>query len=205
MNLAQTLLADPTFSLMSRSERIQEAMALLTTANGDADPIEAAIAVEEAEAMAERGDFSPVEAVQAPRGVEPCREDRQGCGAPVAGNGRCIECGAQRVAAEGLQEFALLSRSCATAAAANLVSLAAQSRPKPSGPILSRFREATGNKDREIADMIGLARSSVQAIAGGRVGENLAPSQLQALRDAAAGQVNRLQDLIDEIDQRISG
>jgi len=77
---------DPTFATSTREEQEAEAAALL----GSDDPLDVAIAIE----LALEGAPAPV-AIMGP-GDEGCRLEKP-CAAPrIAGNGRCMDCGAYR-------------------------------------------------------------------------------------------------------------
>ena len=203
MNLAQTLIADPTFNLMSRAERLEEARAIGLVAGMDDDDLAFALAVEEAEGLLASG-FSPAEAVQAPvAGIEPCREDRASCASPVAGNGRCMECGARRAAETPADPHATPVE--------RLTIEAIQQPPRQVGkpaalaaPVLARFKAVTGHNDRDIGDLLNLARSTVQGYVAGRMAEKLTPSQLRTLYSAARDQADKLNDLATQMEDSIS-
>lgn len=195
-DVAALLLLDPTFSLMTPAERRLEAVELMRFNGLEPDELEAAVYAEEAEERHARGDFPAPEApAPLPAGLEPCRENRALCASPVAANGRCMDCGARR-AAEPTPEAALDLSAPEPAPAATGDTLKA---PPPG--FLARFKGSTGNNDRQIGDLLGLARSSVQAIIGGRVGETLTPAHLEKLDAAIAGQQAALAQLRAEIRQ----
>lgn len=192
VNLAHTLIADPTFALMTHGERLDEALALMRSADPDTDPdpLDAALAVEEAESLMVAG-FRPAEApAPVTPGLEPCREDRAVCDAPVAGNGRCLECGARRA-----QEIIAPPAPVAVAREPDKPLRAA----KPAAPVLARFKAATGLSDKNIGDMLNLARSTVQATIAGRMPEKLTPSQHKMLAETLSLQLQKAQELAAEI------
>lgn len=209
------LLADPTFPLMTAAERRLEAVELMKTAGLGDDPLDAALAVEQAEEWLEQGLVDQAEArltdirqatdagvFQALAGVEPCREKwGEGCIKTVSATGRCMECGAQRVA---LAVVKTLERA-GEIAALPMPDAELERFPSPPGyrvpaqGFIARFKAATGNNDRQIGDLLGMARSSVQAIVGGRVGENLNPSTLEQLDGALQSQIASLERLRVEI------
>lgn len=214
MNLAQTLIADPTFSLMSRAEKLDEARAIGITAGMEDDDLAFALAVEEAEGLVAAGktDVEPVQAL--PAGIEPCREDRASCASPVAGNGRCLECGARRApeqmlvqveVASGKSEGSPLSLEPVETVTAKIgnhpVDFTAPT--KPSAPVLARFKAVTGNNDRDIGDLLNMARSTVQATVGGRMPEKLTPAQLNRVYMTLLARAKAAQDLASELEERI--
>lgn len=220
MSIADTLLADPTFGLMTTAERREEALALIASVGGEPDDdLGAALAVEEAEgryAAGERGR----EAVQAPERPAGTGDHAPGCeGVRIAGNGRCLGCGAQvqsvappqveidrRETEERARADRFMARIDAGETVSDMLAKAGQPKPKPpQGGTLAAFKAATRMGDRDIADTIGMARSSVQAIVSGRATENLTPSQLRALSDALAAQSLALHDLGLALKERVSG
>jgi hypothetical protein len=215
MTLAQTLIADPTFGLMTRAERIDEALALMRSADPETEPdaLEAALAVEEAEGLLTAGGLAPSDATAVlPAGLEPCREDRPSCGAPIAGNGRCLECGARRAAEmvavphllrtpEIYHVDALSPETLVQVSDKDAEFLAARLKKQdlkpaePRPPVLARFKAATAMSDKDIGDLLNLPRSTVQATVSGRIAEKLTPKQLRALLDA----LNQHRDLTVEL------
>lgn len=226
MSIADTLLADPTFGLMTTAERREEALALIASAGGDPDDdLGAALAVEEAEERFAAGETAPAVSVAPER--PPDTEDHvSGCeGVQIAGNGRCLGCGAQvqsiapryssedivRAMGEAEEGDGTVDDESAEAFADGLRSYVDRKGNSPLPPkppqsgMLAAFKAATRMGDRDIADTIGLARSSVQAIVSGRVGENLTPKQLRTLLTALNAQLDRMQDLAVDLEERISG
>jgi hypothetical protein len=220
MNIAALLLADPTFGLMTTAERREEAVALIASLGGEPDDdLGAALAVEEAEERFAAGETAQT-AAQAPERPAGTEDHAPGCeGVQIAGNGRCLGCGAQTKSVAPFDheadERARADRFMERIEAGETVSTmladirerdrAPQQAKSPQGGTLAAFKAATRMGDRDIADTIGLARSSVQAIVSGRAGENLTPKQLRALRAAAVEQQRALDDLVDSLEDRISG
>lgn len=176
---------DPTFATSSPEEQEAEAALLL----GTDDPLDVALAVELALAAAP----APV-AIRGP-GDEGCRLETP-CAVPrLAGNGRCLDCGANR----STSPVKVLS-------AAEAVSPAPR-KPKPSSELrrgithdpaatfLGRFKEATGATDSEMADMLGVSRASVQAYIAGRRTEALDEAQARLMIDGLAERLLLLADL----------
>lgn len=196
--IADLLLSDPTFALMSSAERRIEALELMKTAGLGDDELDAAFYVEEAEDRHAKGENLAVQPVQAlPAGVEPCREDKASCASPVAATGRCMECGARRVAEtpEPLHVGFDVSRDGADATAHAFALL----KREPGKLFLSRFKAATGMGDREIGDLLGRARSSVQAQVSGRIADSLTPDDVSRLAAALADRVSQLAALREEL------
>lgn len=200
-DIATLLLLDPTFSLMSPAARRLEAVELMRFNGLGDDALEAAVYAEEAEERHAKGDLPAAEAPEPlAAGLEPCRENRAVCGSPVAGNGRCMDCGARRAPeTPGTVTAHLTPEEPSTAAATITMTTAQASLRAPPPGFLARFKGSTGNNDRQIGDLLGMARSSVQAIIGGRVGETLTPAQLEKLDRAIAGQQAALAKLRAEI------
>lgn len=211
------LAADPTFRLMSREEQEDEAAKLLGGFNTPSDdPLDVALAIE----LAEQGEFA--EALARERlaiheqeaGLEPCRlngADGPPCDGrePVAGNGRCMTCGAQRQAemAATAPEAAPAPQPPAkpetrpTAAAAPILPGAEAPRLRhgvtndPGASFIGRFKEATGATDREASALLGMSRATCQAYASGRLPEKLDAAQVATIRADIAERLLLLADL----------
>jgi len=200
------LAADPTFATMNDAEREAEAAALLGTfAEPSDDPLDIAMALEAA-ALAFRASTAATTAAPMP-GVEACRlngAEGPPCNGdqPIAGNGRCMTCGAQRTAPE-------TAPTAVQAAPAPAAPLKAETAPAaapapilrhgvtndPAASFLGRFKEATGATDREAAGMLGMSRATVQAYAAGRLPEKLDAKQAATLRADIADRLLLLADL----------
>lgn len=217
--IADLLLSDPTFALMTPAERRVEAVELMKTAGLGDDELEAALHVEEAEARHARGENLAVQAQEVlPAGIEPCREDKASCASPVAATGRCMECGARRVSLtpytgetitqtlsremEGIGGDVMISVRTTTDPNAPLIAVGKPATANPSPNFLARFKGATGLKDVEIADVLGRARSSVQAQVSGRLADNLTAEDADRLAGALEDRVKRLTALLEELGRR---
>lgn len=209
--------ADPTFGAMTPEEREEEAARLLGGfATPSDDPLEIALALEVAELVASVAP-EPVDtgAATAP-GIEPCRmngADGPSCGGqePIAGNGRCMTCGAVRRLPE-------------TAPALEAAPVPATAPPRQNGTVtpgerdnalgqaarppvrndlgasfLGRFKEATGCTDREVSAMLGMSRATVQAYVGGRLPEKLDTAQVDKLTGELALRLMLVADLKREL------
>ena len=206
------LAADPTFATMNEAEREAEAAALLGSfAEPSDDPLDIAMALEAAARFAveawRAGAGAPI--ADAWAGVEACRlngPDGQPCGGnePIAGNGRCMTCGAQRRAADTPPAEPL--NLTYDPPARKPAPMAAPARPDgailrhgvtndPGASFIGRFKEATGVTDREAAGMLGMSRATVQAYAGGRLPEKLDAKQVATLRTDIAERLLLLADL----------
>ncbi len=204
------LAADPTFRLMSREEQDDEAARLLGGFNTPSDdPLDIAMAIEAAEA----GEFA--EALARERlaiheqeaGLEPCRlngADGLPCGGaePIAGNGRCMTCGAQRKASETpatAPEAVPAPSPPAKPATAPVAAPAPILRhgvtKDPGASLIGRFKEATGATDREASAMLGMSRATAQAYASGRLPEKLTAGQVATIRADIAERLLLLADL----------
>lgn len=123
--------------------------------------------------------------------MEPCRADSP-CGGrePIAGNGRCLSCGAMRAAA------AVAPASAQTPVAAPPEPRAPVASPAAilarEGGYIAAFKEASGMFDADIGALVGLKRPTVQAVLSGRRPERLDEAQEAALVSAARDQVLRL-------------
>jgi hypothetical protein len=210
------LAADPTFRLMSREEQEEEAARLLGGFNTPSDdPLDVALAIE----LAEAGEFAEALArerlaiAEQATGLEPCRLNADGppCNGdqPIAGNGRCMTCGAQRRAETPATAPEAVPAPVAppkpetapTAAAAPILPGTEAPRLRhgvtsdPGASFLGRFKEATGATDRETSGMLGMSRATVQAYAAGRLPEKLTPQQVATIRADIADRLLLLADL----------
>lgn len=187
---------DPTFATSTREEQEAEAAALL----GSDDPLDVAIAIE----LALEGAPAPV-AIMGP-GDEGCRLEKP-CAAPrIAGNGRCMDCGAyrQNPAASPVEreepldapapppepENAPAAEKPAPVARKKPVSYAEAHRQRqakamrdPEATFIGRYKELTGTADRELAAMTGKSRATTQAYARGQLPEKLEPETIRHLAD----------------------
>lgn len=72
--------------------------------------------------------------------------------------------------------------------------------PKPgAGTFTSRLCAASKLTHREIGDMIGVSRATVQAYGSGRIKESYHPEELAVLRPVLDAQLVKLQAVIDEV------
>lgn len=187
---------DPTFATSTREEQEAEAAALL----GSDDPLDVAIAIE----LALEGAPAPV-AIMGP-GDEGCRLEKP-CAAPrIAGNGRCMDCGAyrQNPAASPVEreepseapapppepENAPAAEKPAPVARKKPVSYAEAHRQRqakamrdPEATFIGRYKELTGVADRELAAMVGKSRATIQAYARGQLPEILEAATIRHLAD----------------------
>jgi len=193
---------DPTFAGSSREDQETEATLLL----GDDDPLAVALAIELALDMGPRsGDAA------GGVGDEGCRLEKP-CAAPrLAGNGRCMDCGAYRqTAPESPQEREEPSgapapppapESAPAAAPAHAVASPQAARKKPvsyaeahrqrqakalrdpEATFVGRYKELTGTADRELAAMTGKSRATIQAYARGQLPEKLEAETIRHLAD----------------------
>lgn len=187
---------DPTFGSSSREDQETEATLLL----GDDDPLAVALAIELA---LEAAPAAP--AIMGP-GDEGCRLEKP-CAAPrLAGNGRCMDCGAYRqTAAESLREREGPSEAPApppepeNAPAAEKPAPTARKKPvsyaeahrqrqakalrDPEATFVGRYKELTGTADRELAAMTGKSRATIQAYARGQLPEILEAETIRHLAD----------------------
>lgn len=176
---------DPTFATSSREDQETEATLLL----GTDDPLDVALAVELALAAAP----APV-AIMGP-GDEGCRLETP-CAAPrLAGNGRCLDCGANR----STSPVKVLSAAEAVSPAPRKPKPPSELRRgithDPAATFLGRFKEATGATDSEMAEMLGVSRASVQAYIAGRRTEALDEAQARLMIDGLAERLLLLADL----------
>lgn len=177
---------DPTFGSSSREDQETEATLLL----GDDDPLAVALAIELALEAA-----PAVTAIMGP-GDEGCRLEKP-CAAPrLAGNGRCMDCGAYRqIAPESPQEReepleAPESAPAPAPARKKPVSYAEAHRQRqakalrdPEATFVGRYKELTGTADRELAAMTGKSRATIQAYARGQLPEKLEAETIRHLAD----------------------
>lgn len=184
---------DPTFATSSREDQETEATLLL----GDDDPLAVALAIELALDMGPRsGDAA------GGVGDEGCRLEKP-CAAPrLAGNGRCMDCGAYRqTAPESPQEREEPSEAPAPPPAPESAPAAAPARKKPvsyaeahrqrqakalrdpEATFVGRYKELTGTADRELAAMTGKSRATIQAYARGQLPEKLEAETIRHLAD----------------------
>lgn len=205
------LAADPTFALMSSLEREAEAAALLGGFGTPSDdPLDIALAVELA-SVAVLQAAQEITTTASTAGTEPCRlngADGPPCGGaePVAGNGRCMTCGAQRTVPEQA------STGIAVDAPADIaIPITEPTRPARyadriernlsdlDATFIGRFKVATGATEKEVAGMMGVGRSTINAYVAGRLPERLSVSQGQALVDNLDERLILLSDLKRDI------
>lgn len=193
---------DPTFATSSREDQETEATLLL----GDDDPLAVALAIELALDMGPRsGDAA------GGVGDEGCRLEKP-CAAPrLAGNGRCMDCGAYRqTATESPQErkepleapapppapeiapapapaHAVASPQAARKKPVSYAEAHRQRQAKalrdPEATFVGRYKELTGTADRELAAMTGKSRATIQAYARGQLPEKLEAETIRHLAD----------------------
>jgi hypothetical protein len=182
------LAADPTFPLMNEGERTAEAAALLGGfATPCDDPLEIALAIEAAETLTAAASAAAVPVASVP-GIEPCRlNGLQGasCGGkePVAGNGRCMTCGAQRIAPTAPLESETAAEAITPAKSPDRAPAAPRPRNKTDlgASFIGRFKESTGCNDREVSELLGIARTTAQAYATKRLAEKLNVKQVRRM------------------------
>lgn len=194
---------DPTFAGSSREDQETEATLLL----GDDDPLAVALAIELA--LERPGERS--EAGGAADCDEGCRLEKP-CAAPrLAGNGRCLDCGAYRQTTsrsgdaesgvESPQEREEPLGAPAPPPAPESAPAAAPARKKPvsyadahrqrqakalrdpEATFVGRYKELTGTADRELAAMTGKSRATIQAYARGQLPEKLEAETIRHLAD----------------------
>lgn len=187
---------DPTFATSSREDQETEATLLL----GDDDPLAVALAIELALEAA-----PAATAIMGP-GDEGCRLEKP-CAAPrIAGNGRCMDCGAHRQspAASPVEreepaeapapppepENAPVAEKPAPVRRKKPVTYAEAHRQRqakamrdPEATFIGRYKELTGTADRELAAMTGKSRATIQAYARGQMPEKLEPETIRHLAD----------------------
>lgn len=180
---------DPTFATSSPEEQSAEAALLL----GSDDPLDIALAVELALQAA------PVRVTASGPGDEGCRLETP-CGSPrLAGNGRCLDCGANR----STSPVKVLSAKEAIAPGPRKPKPPSELRRgvthDPAASFLGRFKEATGATDNEIADMLGVSRATVQAYIAGRRREIIEDDTARKMIDGLADRLLLLADLKRDI------
>lgn len=193
---------DPTFATSSREDQEAEATLLL----GDDDPLAVALAIELALDMGPRsGDAAGGVGDEGCRLEKPCASPR------LAGNGRCMDCGAYRQTAaespvereepEAAPAPPLAPESAPAPAPAHAVASPQAARKKPvsyaeahrqrqakamrdpEATFVGRYKELTGTADRELAAMVGKSRATIQAYARGQLPEILEPATIRHLAD----------------------
>lgn len=186
---AQCLRDDPTFAGSSRDEQEAEAMLLL----GSDDPLDVALAIEMALAAE-----APRPAIMA-QGDEGCRLETP-CSAPrLAGNGRCMDCGAQRQSPPQSPVEAAPAPEPENAPAPKKLAPTGRKKPltyaeahrqrqakalrDPEATFIGRYKELTGTADRELAAMTGKSRATIQAYARGQLPEKLEAETIRHLAD----------------------
>jgi hypothetical protein len=175
LNHAEAVLSlrdDPALLTLDRDSLSLEVATLL----GDDDPLSIALVIEEAKAAG-----PTVAARPAIMGGEECRLEKS-CGGrePIAGNGRCMTCGAQRGTPEPLQsnteapqaspravEPAPATPALAKPAEGVLPAVA----PRSDLPLTARLKEALGLTDADLGRLIGVARPTASAYVTGRLTE----------------------------------
>ena len=166
---------DPTFAAASAQEQEAEAALLL----GTDDPLDIALAVELA--LADR----PAPTAIMGSDDEGCRLETP-CPVPrLAGNGRCLDCGASRAAPAKPLSIAEAIKPGPRKVRAHS-DLRRGVTHDPTATFLGRFKEATGATDKEMGEMLGVSRVSVQAYIAGRRAEALSGAQARNLIDALA-------------------
>lgn len=194
---ALALRDDPTFTAMSAEERAEEAMALL----GTDDPLDVAMAIEIALAA------PPEPPAIMSAALEPCRLEVS-CGGrePLAGNGRCMTCGANRAEppAEAAPDSPVerVEQVQATnpptpAAVAPVAAVAASGEP-----MTARLKAALGLTDKELADMIGVSRPTAQAYVTGRLPEQIDGVRAEYMVRALTKRLGEIEGLRLELRQR---
>jgi len=193
------LAADPTFALMSPTEQEAEAAVLLGGFGTPSDdPLDIALAIELASVATVQA-AQEIATTASVAGVEPCRlngADGPPCGGsePVAGNGRCMTCGAQREA--------LLAAPAPIAAQPERPRYADRIRRNISdldATFIGRFKVATGATEKEIAGLVGLSRPTINAYVAGRLPEKIDTEQGSTLADNIDERLILLSDLKRDI------
>lgn len=194
---ALALRDDPSFAAMTAEERNEEAALLL----GTDDPLDVALAIEMALA-------APAEppAIMGPA-LEPCRLETSCQGRePLAGNGRCMTCGANRATpAEPEPPQRPVERvepvQAPTPAPAPVSTSVAA--PAATGePLTARVKTALGMTDKELADMIGVSRPTAQAYVSGRLPEQIDGVRAEYLLRALTKRIGEIEGLRLELRQR---
>lgn len=180
---AACLRDDPTFATAPREEQEAEAALLL----GSDDMLAVALAIELALAA------PPAPAAAAGEDErEPCRLEHD-CGGrePLAGNGRCMTCGAHRATPAPPEPPQPLPDRRAI-------------KPGMEVRISARYKELTGCTDQQLATLIGKARGTVQAYTSGRINEVLSRQNLQDMSDEAEARLFLLSELKRDIDAALA-
>ncbi len=190
---ALALRDDPTFAAMTETEREAEAIELV----GD-DPLDVALAIEMALS-------APAEtpAIMG-SGVEPCRLEAD-CGGrePLAGNGRCMTCGANRAApCTPEQPVEAVPAAKAPTPRPAPVSSPVEAPARPGEPLVRRFKEALGMPDAQLAALIGVTRPTAQAYVSGRLAEQIDGVRSEYLLRALIKRQGQIAELIEELQAR---
>lgn len=176
---------DPTFATASRLDQEAEAALLLDSD----DPLDIAIAIE----TALQAPPAPVTA----RGgaLEPCRLETP-CGGrePLAGNGRCMTCGANRIEPPTPAAPPPAPRP-KPKPKKKLKGLRGGIIYDPADSLVGRFKEVTGATDNELSAMLGKARTTIQAYCNGRLAEKLEDGGGQRLIDELADRMAVMAEL----------
>lgn len=135
------------------------------------DPLDIAIAIETAL------EAPPVTIAASGPAQEPCRLETS-CGGrePLAGNGRCMTCGANRAApAPVAPPEAQKPKTAPTPRPRKKKAKASRNGIiyDPALSFIGRYKELTGATDAEVAEMLGKARQTISAYSHGRLAENL--------------------------------
>ncbi len=200
-----SLLDGPPLSSFSAGELQSEVADLL----GDDDPLAVALVIEEA---VSRADEQERAAAVAEIGLETCRLEQPCAGQyAVSGTGRCMECGAQRrkpdVVLEsnpGGDEQVEARYQSDTEAAPQPVSplptAPATVIPPASGePLTGRVKAALGLPDKDMAQLLGVARPTAQAYATGRIPEIIDGVRAEYLLRAVKKRLVELETLRTEL------
>ncbi len=194
---ALALRDDPSFAGMSPAEREEEAALLL----GTDDPLDVALAIEMALAVP-----AQPPAIMGPA-LEPCRLEVS-CGGrePLAGNGRCMTCGAARAApAEAEAPETPVERVETVKAPTPPTPAAVAPTPAPAAsgePLTARVKGALGLTDKELADLIGVSRPTAQAYVCGRLPEQVDGVRAEYLLRALTKRIGEIEGLRLELRQR---
>lgn len=193
---ALALRDDPSFAAMTATERQEEAALLL----GTDDPLDVALAIE----MALVAEPSPPAIMGA--ALEPCRLETS-CGGrePLAGNGRCMTCGANRAAPPEEPVAAVEREEPAPAPAPPPAAVSAPVAAVASDralPLTARVKDALGLTDKALADMIGVSRPTAQAYVSGRLPEQIDGVRAEYLLRALTKRIGEIEGLRLELRQR---
>lgn len=185
---------DPTFALASRLDQEAEAALLLDSD----DPLDIAIAIETALE-------APPQPIAAPGlAQEPCRLETS-CGGrePLAGNGRCMTCGANRAVPAPAAPPAPEKPAPATVVRPRKKK-AKTSRNgiiyDPAESFIGRYKEVTGATDAEVAVMLGKSRQTISAYSHGRLAENLDRGGARILANDLADRMAIMAELKRDLD-----